>query len=166
MDKLHGQNAAKKISTNAKTRGTILHSIIHDFWKNKQVDDNNQWWTQIKPFIKSIPPDQVKLFEKPLYFDGLQPYAGTPDLICNIDNALTVVDFKTSDRLKRRAWMESAFIQCAAYAQAYQAEVTQLAVICISPERCQCFYEDDVSKYIDIWNERLAEFYGIPVKSY
>ena len=41
--------------------------------------------------------------------------AGTVDLICEWDGELAVVDFKTSEKTKPEAWLESYFVQLSAY---------------------------------------------------
>ena len=41
--------------------------------------------------------------------------AGTVDLICEFDGELAVVDFKTSEKTKPEAWLESYFVQLSAY---------------------------------------------------
>jgi genome maintenance exonuclease 1 len=42
--------------------------------------------------------------------------AGTCDLIISVDGILTVVDYKTSSKPKRREWVQHYILQCAAYA--------------------------------------------------
>jgi hypothetical protein len=40
----------------------------------------------------------------------------------------------------------------------YLNDITQLAVIVISPEKLQIFTEDNIEKYEELWNQRLTEF--------
>lgn len=168
MDKLHGANGATTISDAAKARGTKLHSIIKSYWENPKnfSDPDNNWWKQVKPYIKSVHPEFILSFEQPLYYHGVKPYAGTPDLI-KYDQSkkhITMVDFKTSDRIKKRTWIESAFLQCAAYALAYNPQNTEyinLEVVCISPNKLQIFTEDDIKLYSKKWLERLSKFYSM-----
>jgi genome maintenance exonuclease 1 len=57
--------------------------------------------------------------EAKLYSDHLQ-VAGTVDCIAEYDGCLSVVDFKTSARIKEKTEISSYFIQCAAYAVAFE----------------------------------------------
>ena len=41
--------------------------------------------------------------------------AGTPDLICDFDGELSIVDFKTSENPKPEEWLEDYFVQLSAY---------------------------------------------------
>jgi hypothetical protein len=93
-----------------------------------------------------------------------------------MDDQPTLLDWKTSDRIKKRQWIDEAFIQTAAYAKAwnfsglptqdsppYLNDITQLAVIVISPEKLQIFTEDDIKKYEKLWDERLLSFHKLGI---
>jgi len=41
--------------------------------------------------------------------------AGTVDLICEVDNELSIVDFKTAEKSKPEEWLEDYFVQLSAY---------------------------------------------------
>jgi hypothetical protein len=171
MDKINGTGGAAIASNGAKDRGTKLHELIKGYWNRETipftepVDDI--WWNTAKRFVKTIEPEHVLSFEQPVFHDGTYPYAGTPDLIAWCRNECcqltpTVVDFKTSSRPKQRQWLEDYFIQCAAYAYAFTEEpIKQLAVVAISPGKLQTFYEEDCTKYYDIWFSRLERYYAV-----
>ena len=74
-------------------------------------------WNSILPELRKI--DNVHCLESPLYSDHLQ-VAGTVDCIAEYEGKLSVIDFKTSKRIKSREDIYNYFMQCAAYAVAFE----------------------------------------------
>jgi genome maintenance exonuclease 1 len=80
--------------------------------------------------------NNIRLLEKPLYSDELK-LAGTPDAISDFDNDLAVIDFKTSNKIKKRIWIVHHFLQAACYAVMYNEHfktMPQKAVIIMAVE--------------------------------
>lgn len=171
MDKIHGSGAAEAKSTAAKNRGIILHDLVKNYLNSSTFSqpENNIFWNNLHPFLKSIKNDWL-VCEHLVW--SKYGYSGICDLVAKIDNQVTLVDWKTSKRTKRRDWIEDYFIQCAAYAMAYNEnevslecpehmnDITQLAVVVISPNKLQVFTEEkeNVKKYQALWLDRLAIF--------
>ena len=172
QDKIHGVEQANNNSKDRLNRGKEIHeAIMHKFQNGVEPaetwvhEGNEQRWKHLQPFLKSI---TIMECEREVWHPS--GYAGTADLIAIMDNHPTLLDWKTSERVKKRQWMDEAFIQTAAYAKAwnfselpqdsppYLNDITQLAVIVISPEKLQIFTEDNVKKYEELWDERLTEF--------
>jgi genome maintenance exonuclease 1 len=68
------------------------------------------------------------------------------DCIAEYNGKLSIIDFKTASKPKRREWISSYFMQCAAYAIMYEEmtgiPVTQLVVlIAVEDEAPQVFIE-------------------------
>jgi genome maintenance exonuclease 1 len=74
-------------------------------------------WNSILPELEKI--DNVHCLESPLYSDHLQ-VAGTVDCIAEYEGKLSVIDFKTSKRIKSREDIHNYFMQCSAYAVAFE----------------------------------------------
>ena len=72
---------------------------------------------QMLPYLDKI--NNIHCLETQLYSDHLQT-AGTVDCIGEYDGKLTVIDFKTSAKLKKREWVKDYFMQCSAYAVMYE----------------------------------------------
>lgn len=163
QDKILGIEQSKTNEENYKNRGTEIHEAIYKFSHNIEpaedwkYEGNAQRWENLQPFLKSI---TIIECEKELWHPS--GYAGTADLICELDRQMTLLDWKTSDRPKKRQWLDKAFIQTAAYAQAWNwnshLQIKQLSVIVISPQKMQIFTEEDTEKYTKLWEERLAQF--------
>jgi genome maintenance exonuclease 1 len=74
-------------------------------------------WNSFSPLLHGV--DNVHALETPLYSDHLQ-VAGTVDCIAEYKGKLSVVDFKTSSRIKSKKDIHSYFMQCAAYSVAFE----------------------------------------------
>jgi len=172
QDKIHGVEQANNNSDDRLNRGKEIHAAIENLHKfNVEPaewihEGNAQRWKHLQPFLKSI-----KIMECERFIWHNSGYAGTADLVAIMDDQPTLLDWKTSDRIKKRQWIDEAFIQTAAYAKAwnfsalptqdspaYLNDITQLAVIVISPEKLQIFTENNIKKYEKLWDERLLKF--------
>ena len=67
--------------------------------------------------IGLAPVEEYYGSEVTLYYPGL--YAGATDLVCNHNGLETIVDFKQSNRPKKKEWVEDYYLQIAAYAMAH-----------------------------------------------
>jgi genome maintenance exonuclease 1 len=87
-------------------------------------------WVSFKPLVERI--EEVYALEAPLYskFLGI---AGTVDCVGLWNGRLSIIDFKTSSRVKSAEDIPSYFMQCAAYAVMWEEltkkPITQLVVL-------------------------------------
>ena len=115
-----GEEEANKISHRASTRGTAVHAIIEDYINNVE-DYQKKYMPNIVDNFKSVQGvldsriGRVYAQEAPLYSDHLG-LAGRVDCIAEFDGKLSIIDFKTSRKLKKKEWIEGYFIQESAYA--------------------------------------------------
>jgi PD-(D/E)XK nuclease superfamily len=125
-----GEKQADKISKSATTRGTAVHAAIEDYLNNKTVD-----FTEMMPVPKSIfhkmksaldKVNNIHCIEQRLFSHELK-LAGTVDCIAEYDGKLSVIDWKTSTRLKKKVDIENYFMQCSAYSQMFE-EMTGLKI--------------------------------------
>jgi hypothetical protein len=115
-----GEKTANEISGRAARRGTRVHSLCEDYLSNKQVDIDmfdQEMWKSFTPLLDRI--DNIHCLETPLYSDHLQ-VAGTVDCIAEFDGKMSVIDFKTSRRKKGYEDIHDYFMQCSAYAVAFE----------------------------------------------
>jgi hypothetical protein len=122
-----GDEEANRISSRASKRGTIIHGLCESYLlgENPVADifDKNMF-NSIIPYLEKI--DNIHALESPLYSDYLQ-VAGTVDCVAEYEGKLSVIDFKTSSRIKTRDDIHNYFMQCAAYAVAFE-ERTKIPV--------------------------------------
>jgi ATP-dependent exoDNAse (exonuclease V) beta subunit len=116
-----GEVEAARVSRHASTRGTALHTAVERYIDNEEHYFAEGEMPHVKDMFNSIKPildsriDNVRLQEAPLYSEHLG-LAGRVDLIAEFDGRLSIIDFKTSSRVKNEDEIDSYFIQMAAYA--------------------------------------------------
>lgn len=134
-----GEAEAEIITRRAASRGTDLHAICEDYVNNHEnmplrvastMPDIVNLFKQVQPVLERI--DKVYNVEASLYSHTLKT-AGRSDLICQFDGINTVLDYKSSDKVKKEEWIENYFLQCATYAIcAYEMKgiiIPQIAIV-------------------------------------
>jgi len=128
-----GAEEANKISSRASSRGTRVHSLCENYLSNLEVTPNyldHELWQGITPLLDRI--NNIHALETKLYSDHLE-VAGTVDCIAEFDGKLSVIDFKTSSRLKSHDDIHDYYMQCSAYAVAFEERtnlpVSQLLIV-------------------------------------
>jgi genome maintenance exonuclease 1 len=120
-----GEEEANRISKQSSTRGTKLHNVTESFLKNEDLDfqAHNFSLLDLELFNKFMPIlmpiDNIHCQELALYSDHLR-MAGRVDCIAEYNGQLAVIDFKTSNKLKKKEHISSYFMQTAAYAIMYE----------------------------------------------
>ena len=102
------------------------------------------------------------MLEAPLYSDDLG-VAGRVDCIAEFDNELAIIDFKTTNSIKKVEWLEKYFVQEAAYAYMYWertgVEVDKLVTLSVAEDgQTQVEQRYDKAPYIDTLCEWITEF--------
>jgi genome maintenance exonuclease 1 len=126
-----GEEKANEISKKATTRGTRVHKIIEKYLLNEEIQgldemmpDSKSIFFKMKSELNNI--DNIFCLETRLFSHELK-LAGTVDCIAEYKGELSVIDFKTANRLKKKADIENYFMQVSAYAKMF-SEHTGLAV--------------------------------------
>ena len=118
-----GEEEANKISRQAAGRGTAVHKLAEDYldnvedWKGKHMPANVASFLDIKPILDER-INNVWFQEEFLYSDKLK-CAGQVDCIAEFDGELSIIDFKTSRRVKKKEDITGYFIQMFFYAAAF-----------------------------------------------
>jgi genome maintenance exonuclease 1 len=115
-----GPEEAKIISARAAARGTRIHALCEDVLFNRTAEPSVFDKEMFQTMLKALPRiNNIRCVEQRLYSDILR-VAGTVDLIADFDDIPSIIDWKTSRRLKRRDEIGNYFAQCGAYALAYE----------------------------------------------
>ena len=153
-----GEEEANRISTQAATRGTKVHDMIEKYIVGEEFDQDNlialSNFKDIQPIIDQnltkIHAVEARLFSKHL---GL---AGTVDCVGIWDGKLSIIDWKTSKKYKKKEWCENYFMQASAYAIMWEERtgmpITNLVVAIAGDEGAQIFIE-----HRDNWDKKLIE---------
>jgi hypothetical protein len=119
-----GEKKADEIRDDAAARGTVMHRIIEGFVTGEGHADLSPMGqaaglmaqTIFKEGLKGR-MDEVWGSEITLYYPDL--YAGATDLVGVYEGQEAIIDFKQSNKIKKREWIEDYFTQLAAYAMAH-----------------------------------------------
>lgn len=168
-----GENEAKRITTEAANVGTVMHSILENWILNKEYDPGNnivhrQAKMMAEEVKKNISPHISEVWgsEVNLYYPDL--YAGTTDLVGLWKGKPAILDFKQTNKPKKREWIEDYFLQLSAYALAhnemYGTNITQGAIfMCSRDGQFQLFEISDgeFEFWKQEWSKRVEQFYQI-----
>ena len=161
-----GEKEANKISSMAARRGTKVHKLCEDYLNNVELDYgtiepiNHFLFKQIKPVLDTRLTEVYGL-EVPLYSNWLR-VAGRVDLVGMYDGKVSIIDFKTASKRKKRDWITNYFMQESAYAVMFEEmtdiPVSQLVtIIAVESDEPQVFVEkrddhiNDFLKLRDQW---------------
>jgi genome maintenance exonuclease 1 len=160
-----GEETADKITRQATSRGTDMHSLVENYLYNipelPKVQPLSDYLFKIaRPELDKI--NNIYALEGSLYSKVLG-IAGTVDCIAEYNGELAIIDFKTSKKPKPVDWIEHYFVQCMAYG-CMLYELTGISikklVIIMSCENGECvvYEEYDKAKYIKLLTEYIREF--------
>jgi len=119
-----GEAEAERIKTDAATVGTYMHSVMEHLIANEALPCPTSWemlkgyvmgYRLMDAYFRNI--SEIWGSEVMLYYPDR--YAGTSDLIAVYRDQPAIVDFKQSNKPKRREWIGDYFCQLAAYAAAH-----------------------------------------------
>ena len=121
--KREGEENAARIVASSGARGTAMHKILERWVLGEGYMDmttvGQEAHNMAKVVIEQGLSNVTEYYgsETVLYYPGL--YAGQTDLIANHKGDMAVVDFKQTNKPKRREWIEDYCHQLAAYTMAH-----------------------------------------------
>jgi genome maintenance exonuclease 1 len=168
-----GEAQAQAITTEAAGRGTRMHK-----WLETYVKDGSLGIPGTNPYSQqSHSMANVIIFEGlgknvseywgvevPVYYSGL--YAGTTDCIGVWKGKPAILDFKQTNKPKKREWIDDYFIQLAAYALAHNnthgTDIKQgVILMCSAENQYQEFEitEQEFEHWSNEWIKRVELYY-------
>ena len=118
-----GEKKAEQIIRDSGQIGTALHLYIERLVNGEQYKDLTKIGIQAEKMAKKIVEEAFKDIteiwgsEVHLYYPG--KYAGTTDMIGVYKGRPTIIDFKQTNRPKKREWIQDYLMQLSAYAMAH-----------------------------------------------
>lgn len=159
-----GDDEANRITKAATNRGTQMHSLVEHYLGNEDLPKTaplpKMLFEIIKPELNKI--NNILGIEIPLHSEFLG-IAGTCDNIAEYNGKLSIIDYKTSARVKPREWIDGYFVQCVAYA-CMLFEMTgimakQLVIIMACEDgEVEVYIETDIKKYIKLLVKYIQKF--------
>ena len=165
-----GMAEATRITDQAASRGTAMHSILEHYVVGKNRLDLTSVGQEAHKMADVVIDkglshlDEIWGSEVALYYPEL--YAGASDLVGIYKKSESIIDFKQTNKPKRREWVEGYFIQLGAYAMAhnyvYQTKIQQgVILMCSKDGYFQEFIvsEREFQKYQHEWLKRVDLYY-------
>jgi len=166
-----GEDQATRVKDQAASRGTNMHYHLEKYILgegHKDLTDEGQVAGDMAQVIidKGLGDlSEIWGSEVTLYYPGL--YAGATDLVSVYDYEDSIVDFKQSNKPKRKEWIEDYFMQLGAYAmahnQVYDTEITQGVVLMCTPDYYFQKFQikgKEFIKYQHKFLERVDKYYS------
>ena len=166
-----GENKAEFIKNDAAERGTIMHRILEGYLLGQghaDLSDQGQLaGVMAKKVIESGIRghlDEIWGSEITVYYPGL--YAGATDCVGVYDGRPVIIDFKQSNKPKRKEWIEDYFVQLAAYAMAhnyvYNTKIQSgIILMCTKDKLFQKFEikDKEFQRFLWEWLKRVDLYY-------
>ena len=118
-----GENEAERIKNTAAARGTLMHSFLEYYVRGDKLldlSDEGQVASGMGRVIIDQGFSELKEIwgsEVTLFYPGL--YAGSTDLCGIYSEHESIIDFKQTNKPKRKEWIDDYFVQLGAYAMAH-----------------------------------------------
>jgi len=149
-----GEAEANRVSKKATGRGTNVHTLCERYLNNEDMGtmmpDALEMFYSLKTFLNNI--NNIHYQEQALWSKQLG-LAGRVDCIGEYNGELSVIDFKTSKKIKTRVQIEDYFWQTAAYALMYEEmigiPINNLVVIMAVEDEQPLVFEEKTENHID-----------------
>ena len=168
-----GEKNAEKIIADSSAIGTALHLYIEHYVNEHAYKDLTEIGIKaetmaqviIEQGLKDI--DEVWGSEVHLYYPG--KYAGTTDMVGLYKGRPAIIDFKQTNKPKKREWIQDYLMQLAAYAHAhnhlFDTEIDQGVIFMCSRDLLFQRFEltgesftralDSFMKKLDLYNQSI-----------
>jgi genome maintenance exonuclease 1 len=165
-----GEKEAQRIVTEASDNGSRMHAILEYWVKNENYTGQTTILSEkMADVIKqNIEPDLDEVWGSEVNLCYPQLYAGTTDLVGVYKGKHSIMDFKQTNKPKKREWIDDYFMQGAAYALAhnelYETKIENIAIFMCSKDCQWQLFEVDEKEFPDWetkWALRLQEFYEL-----
>jgi genome maintenance exonuclease 1 len=163
-----GEEEANRVSRFASGRGTKIHNLVERYLLNETVDwnvempDGVYMFRKIARELKNI--NNIHYMEEALWSEKIG-LAGRVDCIAEWKGKLSIIDFKTSQKIKTKEQITDYFAQCTAYALMYEElvgdPIDQIVILMAVDEGVSLVFEEKTQDHI----ENLADFIDFYHKS-
>ena len=163
-----GNEEANRISKFAAGRGTRLHDLMEKYIRGYAINLDEVFPHVIEMFLSGIDVLEQKItkvygLEERLFSKQLR-MAGTVDGLVEWEGVPSILDFKTSRKLKKKEWIQDYFLQTTAYSIMWEEltgkKIDQLVVyILVDGESEPQIFKETTENYKPLLLRRLYEFY-------
>jgi len=118
-----GGQAADRVRDIAAMRGTAMHTFLEAYIRGTGHKDLTSIGKEAEPMARKIIDQGLGMLEEvwgtevTVYYPLL--YAGATDVVGIYNSRESIIDFKQTNKPKRREWISDYFVQLGAYAMAH-----------------------------------------------
>ena len=165
-----GDQAADRVRDIAALRGTAMHTFLEAYVRGTGHKDLTSIGKEAEPMAQQIinqglpSLNEIWGSEVVLYYPDL--YAGATDVVGIYNGRESIIDFKQSNKPKRREWIDDYFIQLGAYAMAhnfiYDTKIQSgIILMCTKDKLFQKFEVSDQEfvRYQHAFLRKVDEYY-------
>ena len=165
-----GEENATRIVDEAGARGTAMHKILENYiLKEGYVDLTEVGKNAHNMAMRIIQQGLCNIteyygLEATLFYPGL--YAGATDMVALHKGEMAIIDFKQTNKPKKREWIDDYCLQLAAYAVAhnyvYKTNIKKGVIMMCSKDN---YYQEFViegeefKKYMYQWLGKISKYY-------
>ena len=165
-----GEDEATRVKDTAASRGSNMHLHLEKYILGEGHLDLTPEGKIAKAMADTIIAkgfndlQEIWGSEVVIHYPGL--YAGATDLVGVYDYEDSIIDFKQSNKPKRKEWIDDYFMQLGAYAMAhnyvYQTQITQGVILMCTPDNYFQKFQikgKEFIKYQHQFLERVNKYY-------
>ena len=166
-----GHVEADRIMVASSTRGTQMHKHIEKYLVGQSNIELSSEKSDSELMSKKIISDGLchlsELWGAEVTLSYPSLYAGTADACGIYNNKESILDFKQSNKPKKREWIEDYFLQIAAYGlahnKAYSTNISQgVILMCTPPPECTfqefILSDNDFKRYQDLFLQKVDAY--------
>jgi len=166
-----GEAEATRITDNAASRGTLMHTILEGHILNRPVIDLTPEGQLATKMARQIVDqgltnklEELWAAECVLFYPDM--YAGASDGVGIYEGKEAIIDFKQTNKPKRKEWIEDYYLQLAGYAiahnQIYQTNIQFGIILMCSKDLL--FQEfpvegEEFRHYANEWWKKVDQYY-------
>jgi len=168
-----GNTEAQRVVTTAANRGTSMHTILEHYITGENYLDLTDTGRNAHSMAQTIFQQGIKGkineyfgVEVVMYYPDL--YAGQTDFVAVHEGKPTIIDFKQSNKPKKREWIEDYCIQLGAYTMAhnyvYNTGIDKTLIMMCTPDN---YYQEfviqgkELQDYQHQFLRRLDDYYKL-----
>jgi len=151
-----GSHQADRVRDIAALRGTAMHTFLDAYVRGTGHKDLTSVGQEAEPMAKQIIDrglidlNEIWGSEVVLYYPDL--YAGASDVVGIYNGRESIIDFKQTNKPKRREWIDDYFIQLGAYAMAhnfiYDTKIQSGIILMCSKDRLFQKFESSDKEFV------------------
>ena len=167
-----GEEQATKTMDQAAARGTAMHTLLEHYLLGQNHADLTDLGQEATLMAQKVIDDGIKGSldeiwgsEVTVWYPDL--YAGQTDVVGVYNGRESIIDFKQTNKPKRREWVEDYFVQLAAYAMAhnhiYHTRIQSGVILMCSKDGYFQKFEvsdEEFRQYMYKWLSKVGQYHS------